>query len=87
MDEEKEAGKGLPEEEFSDLMAGISRAAPLIKSIAPLLGGNAEGRGERHGERERLLLAMKPFLSPARCEAIDYLLRISHVSEVLRALR
>lgn len=36
--------------------------------------------------RNNLLLALKPFLSPARCEAIDSIIRISHLGSVFSQL-
>ena len=69
-------------------------AAPLIGSLAPLLGGGG-GKPPPHGgerkegsaRREALLLALKPYLSPERCDAIDYLLRLARVGEAIRALQ
>lgn len=52
--------------------------------------GNAppfpKGKGRRCEERERLLLSLKPYLSPARCEACDYLLHLLRLTDALRGL-
>lgn len=37
--------------------------------------------------RDNLLLALKPFLSPARCEAIDSMIRIAKLGELLGQLK
>ena len=37
--------------------------------------------------REQLLLSLKPFLSPARCEAVDTIIRISKLGHVLEQLK
>ncbi len=69
---------GLPDGEFADVMAGIDRAAPLLRAIS----GKSEGsEGSPH---RALLCALKPYLSPARCEAADYLLRLWQVGEFIK---
>ena len=89
MSEEKR--DGLPEEEFSTLLEGVSRMAPLLKGFLPPTGGGGE-REERHevrecARREALLVALKPYLSPERCAAVDYLLRLSRVGDAIRSLQ
>lgn len=76
------APEGLPEEEFSRLLDSIGTMAPLFRS----LGGSGEARSPAAAGRENLLLALKPYLSPSRCEAIDYLVRMARISDALRAL-
>ena len=39
------------------------------------------------GEREALLCALKPFLSPARREAVDTVLRVARLRELLQGLQ
>lgn len=80
----EEAGKGLSEEEFSSLMESINTMAPLLKGLGGVLGGK---RSERCQRREALLVSLKPYLSPSRCEAIDYLVRIARLQDALRSLR
>ena len=82
--EEKEA-TGLPEEEFSHLMGSISAMAPLAKQF---LGGTPFGKKSQQCERrEALLMALKPYLSPTRCEAVDYLIRMSRISDTLHGFQ
>ena len=76
-------GEGLPEEEFSDLMQSISTMAPLFKGF---LGGGGKG-GKGCSRREGLLLALKPYLSPSRCEVVDYLIRMGRIQDMLGNLR
>ena len=84
-------GEGLPDAEFSALMETVSRAAPLVSAIAPLLSGGAppppKQKGNACGRREALLLALKPYLSAERCEAVDYLLRLARVGDAIRSLQ
>ena len=86
MNEEKR--EGMPEAEFADLLQTVSTVAPLLKGVlAPTdtaMRGEAPSACQR---REALLCAMKPYLSPARCEAVDYLLRLARVGDAIRALK
>lgn len=82
MSEREDAGlprEGVPEGELADVMAGIDRAAPLLRALS----GKGEGSGAPSHSRA-LLCALKPYLSPARCEAADYLLRLFAVGELLK---
>ena len=69
---------GLPDGEFADVMAGIDRAAPLLRAIS------GKGEGAEGSPHRALLCAMKPYLSPARREAADYLLRLWQVGEFIK---
>ena len=71
----------------------IARLPQMIAVLKPLFetGGGAPSAPPKHhsaaGDREHLFLALKPFLSKERCEAIDTILRISKLGEVLGHLR
>jgi len=82
MSEREDAGlphEGVSEGEFADVMAGIDRAAPLLRALS----GRGEG-GASPSHREALLCALKPYLSPTRAQAADYLLRVFAVGTVLK---
>ena len=92
--------QGLPEEEFSKLLQSVSTMAPLLKGFFPPKGDLDRGgrEGDIHGapfqggkdhcrRREALLLALKPYLSPERCAAVDYLIRLARVGDAIRALQ
>lgn len=99
MAEEEKAtvGEGLPEEEFARMLQNVSAMAPLLKSFFPKdgptalreSGGKEPPGGNRNhcARREALLLALKPYLSPARCEAVDYFIRLARVGDAIRALQ
>ena len=86
MSEEKESlreeQEGLPAEEFNQLLGSIGTMAPLVRSIFG--GGDCSPASKK---RECLLLALKPYLSEGRCEAIDYLIRIGRIGDAIRALQ
>jgi hypothetical protein len=44
------------------------------------------GGQDRKGCRNDLLIALKPFLSPERCRAIDMLLGLSRLGDVLQKM-
>jgi len=75
--------QGLSDEEFSSFMESISAAAPLFQGLGGVLGGK---RSEACCTRESFLLSLKPYLSPSRCEAVDYLVRIARLGDILHTL-
>ena len=94
-------GEGLPEEEFSKLLQSVSAMAPLLRGFFPpqteldrntkerVAHGDAPPHGDRGlcPRREALLLALKPYLSPQRCAAVDYLIRLARVGDAIRAMQ
>jgi len=79
-----EEPSGMPEEDFSRLLESISTMAPLVRGVL----GSSPQKGDRSPAargREGLLLALKPYLSPSRCAAVDYFIRLDRISELLRA--
>lgn len=100
--EDRPSGEGLPEGEFAELLQSISAMAPLLRGFfSSQQGGSPTGESNTKGEggplhgggrslcgrREALLLALKPYLSPARCAAVDYLIRLSRVGDAIRAMQ
>ena len=80
-------------------LAAIAESAPsealpteAISALAPLLSGlggikkGAPPSAKKDDPRICLLLALKPYMSASRCEAIDTMIRLSTISEVLRGL-
>lgn len=72
-----------------DLMAKLPQMMTLLK---PMLAANsnATDKGNKKTSedcRNDLLLALKPFLSAERCQAIDTMLRISKLGTVIRQIK
>ena len=63
---------------------GISPDA--IAALSPLLGmlTGKGGASKKDDDRACLLRALKPYVSRGRCEAIDTILQLSRLSEMLR---
>ena len=59
-----------------------AQGASVPASATPSHGGGHDRRGCRND----LLLALKPFLSPERCRAIDMLLGLSRLGDVLQKM-
>ena len=69
-----------------DIMAKLPEVISVIK---PLMsgGGSENNKTAAYDKRMGLLMAMKPYLSPKRCEAIDYIARMSKLSETVKGLK
>ena len=69
-----------------DIMAKLPE---VINAIKPLMSSGKVEVSKSGGfdKRMGLLMAMKPYLSPKRCEAIDYIARMSKLSETVKGLK
>ena len=63
----------------------------ILSTLSPLLSGvNKQGGGKHHEStdsgknREALLYALRPYISQGRREAIDYILQLSRVTELIK---
>ena len=77
----------------------LARLPQIMAANKPMLGNlpTTEHGGEKASERkdppppticrEQLLLALKPFLSHERCEAVDMILRLSKLGAVFQLLK
>lgn len=57
-----------------------------VGALAPLLSGEARHTSKRESDRACLLRALKPYLSPGRSEAIDYIIKFSSIADLLKNL-
>ncbi len=65
------------------MQQGSSSGASVPAVVAASHGG---GERDRRGCRNDLLVALKPFLSPERCRAIDMLLGLSRLGDALQKM-
>ena len=74
----------------------MARLPQMIALLKPMIEAGGEKKGVEavsfkptavSQSREHLLLALKPFLSKGRCDAVDAILRISQLGEVLGRLK
>ena len=66
----------------------MQNSAPASEASVPVSAAvsNSGGVKDRRGCRNDLLLALKPFLSPERCRAIDMLLGLSRLGDALQKM-
>ena len=71
----------------------MSKLPDVMAAMGPLLsGGGKGGKGGGGGKRSEcdkriaLLLALKPYMSPRRCEAIDYIIRLNKLGDVVKTI-
>ena len=61
---------------------------PSLDKIIPLIGKLSNtSSGASSFRHEQLLCAIKPYLSPSRCQAIDQIIRISKMSAIIGQLK
>ena len=65
----------------------ISKLPNVINVIKPIMSEEKNTGSKIFDKRIGLLIAMKPYLSPKRCEAIDYIARMSKLSETIKGLK
>ena len=80
---EADAKDGVSAEELASLLDGISGTAPLLRGLLGAQGSKSEERTRR----ETLLRALSPYLSPARRDAAEYLLRVWRIRDMIRQIR
>lgn len=56
-----------------------------ISALAPLISGSLGG-SKADSDRACLLRALKPYLSEGRCEAIEYIIKFSKLTDVIKNL-
>ena len=63
-----------------------AQSVPTPSAIASTPSSQEKGNRDHHSCRNDLLIALKPFLSPERCRAIDMLLGLSRLGDVLQKM-
>ena len=66
--------------------AAAPALANSISALAPILSKGLSGYSKSDDKRACLLRALKPYMSEGRCEAIEYIIKISLISDVLKNL-
>lgn len=76
-----EAEKASAPKDLADLPELMSALSPVIASLK---GGDNGGRHAKADKRACLLCALKPYLCQGRCEAIDYMIKLGRIAELIR---
>ena len=72
--------------EPTESAAVLGKLPDMIGTLAPLLSSELSKHPKRDDNRACLLRALKPYLSSGRSEAIDYIIKFSQISELLKNL-
>ena len=87
---EESAAENSAAEEAAISTPSVPSVPPELISKLPmllsLLGGSSAPKSKREAEREALLSAMKPLLSPSRAESIEKIIKISRLGDILTSL-
>lgn len=71
-----------------DIAVMMQRLPEVMKIVGPMMSrGGGKGVSKLNDKRTCLLNAIKPYLNPHRCEAIDYIIRFSELSELIKTIR
>ncbi len=62
----------------------LSSVMPLVSKLSALSSPQNGGSGFKH---EQLLCALKPYLSSSRGDAVDYIIKISKMSTLLKGIK
>ena len=72
----------------------MAKLPAVMATIAPMLGGEGKGSTKNHSSPPRsenkhtaLLCALKPYLSPRRCQAIDYIIKLEKIGSLLHTIK
>ncbi len=64
----------------------MAKLPDVMTALTPVLKGQG-AKKPPPDKRTALLLALRPYLSPGRCEAIDYITRIGKLGDVIKNLK
>ena len=95
-DSEEETKKDSEKEAFTSNTVSanahtddISQKLPdLMANVAPVIAAlSGKGGKQPDDDRTRLLCALKPYLNPHRRDAIDTMVQLARISEVIKAVK
>ena len=58
----------------------------IMNMLKPMLGPASSGKSRESDNRACLLNAVKPYVNPHRCEAIDYMIKFSRLAELIKSM-
>ena len=79
---EQKAEEQPPSPEVSDTQN--AKATQAISALAPLLSADFSKLSRSDDKRACLLRALKPYLSEGRCEAVEYIIKFSAISDIIK---
>ncbi len=88
-EKEKEEENEAPQQTTEAASSEISVPPEIMKAlpaILTLMNGNGKAKSKSETNREALLYALKPYLSKSRADAIEKIIRISRLGDILSGL-
>lgn len=82
---EEVVAASLPKE-MSDISSSIGDILPAISKLSSMGNLSSPLKNAAQDSRVCLLNALKPYLNPRRCDAIDKLVKFSSISELLKKI-
>lgn len=86
--EEKAIAQDVPSSAPHEAPPSSSDIGAVVSTLAPLLSGLSGSKKlpdiKHDDKRACLLRALKPYLSPSRREAIDYMISLSQISDLIK---
>ena len=76
----------LTEAKPNEAVGASTELSGALGTLAPLLAQSFGRLSREDDERACLLRALKPYLNPGRCEAIEHIIKFSKISDVLKNL-
>ena len=79
---------GPTQESAQSVEAGASaqKLPDMLTTLAPLLSSELAKGSRQNDDRTCLLRALKPYLSAGRSEAVEYIIKISRLTDILKNL-
>lgn len=78
-----------PEDALSSVLSNpelMAKLPDIMAALTPVLKGQSAKKAPCD-KRTALLLALRPYLSAGRCEAIDYITRIGKLGDVIKTIK
>lgn len=79
-------GLGSPPPRNQEGESSSSQVSEMLSAVSPLIS-SSDGSSRSDDQRLALLLALRPYLNPARQEIIDYIIKFSKIGDLLKKLK
>lgn len=89
--EENKKEEDEPSQEKASEVSSVSSLPPEIMKALPaflsLMSGEGKAKSKSEANREALLYALKPYLSKSRADAIEKIIRLSRLGDILSEIK
>jgi hypothetical protein len=85
---QKKEGENMADGGVKNSAVSNEALSGLVSSLAPAIAAlgkpSQKQAAKKSDRRDCLLVALKPYLCRERCEAIDYMIKLGRISELMR---